>query len=226
MCIYLLECFCVVFQTTCRQSRTCPVQTESALTVPFAETKPQGNTTEPPAVTAAKASSDAPYARATSTPAGTDDQNIYGLKKKHTAHVKSFKRRRMNVHKNMLLRFFLTTYSSLNRAPTDNWLFSPLNISSCYSTLLLLLISFLCSLHAGSAGSALWIKIRGTSVVSADSTNASGLAWRKKVWKPMTFMVMIVFYHFELHLKYFDKHDLMVMVCLPVVDFFPYQDKV
>lgn len=29
--------------------------------------------------------------------------------------------------------------------------------------------------HVGSAGSALWIKIRGTSVVTADSTNASEL---------------------------------------------------
>lgn len=72
MCVYPCECFCV-FQTACRQSRACPVQT--AVIVPFVETKPQGNTMGPPAVTAVKASSDAPYARATSTPAGTDSKS-------------------------------------------------------------------------------------------------------------------------------------------------------
>lgn len=41
------------------------------VTVPSAETKPQGNTTAPPAVTVAKVSFGAPYARATSTLAGT-----------------------------------------------------------------------------------------------------------------------------------------------------------
>lgn len=75
-CVYTREYFtCVnvlcVFQTACRQSRACPVQTGSAATVPSVETKPQGNTMEPPAVTAVKASSDAPYARAMYTPAGT-----------------------------------------------------------------------------------------------------------------------------------------------------------
>lgn len=69
----------------------------SLVTVRSVEIKPQGNTMEPPAVMAAKASSDAQYARATSIP-------------------------------------------------------------------------------AGSADSVSWIKIRGTSVVSADSTNASELA--------------------------------------------------
>lgn len=43
------------------------------------------------------------------------------------------------------------------------------------------IVRLICS---GSAGSALWIRIRGTSVVSAGSTNASGLAWKKKVGEP------------------------------------------
>lgn len=73
LCIYPCVCFCV-FQTACRQSRACPVQT--AVIVPSVETKPQGNTMEPPAVMAVKASSGAPYARAMSTPAGTDSKSI------------------------------------------------------------------------------------------------------------------------------------------------------
>lgn len=75
MCIYLGVCFCM-FQTTCRQSQAYLVQTGLTATVPSVETKPQVNTTEPLAVMAAKVSSDAPYARATSTPAGTENKNI------------------------------------------------------------------------------------------------------------------------------------------------------
>lgn len=66
----------------------------SSVTVLSVETKPQGNTTEPLAVMAVKVSSDAPYARATSTPAGTENKNIHH---EHTythiktAHVKSCK---------------------------------------------------------------------------------------------------------------------------------------
>lgn len=73
LCVYLCDSFCAI-QTACRQSRAFPVQTGSAVTVPSVETKPQGNTMEPPAVTAVKASSDAPYARAMCTPAGTDSE--------------------------------------------------------------------------------------------------------------------------------------------------------
>lgn len=70
-CVTLYLC---AIQTACRQSRAFPVQTGSAVTVPSVVTKPQGNTMEPPAVTAVKASSDAPYARAMCTPAGTDSE--------------------------------------------------------------------------------------------------------------------------------------------------------
>lgn len=77
LCFYLCDFFVCAIQTACRQSRACPVQTGSAVTVPSVETKPQGNTMEPPAVMAVKASSDVPYARAMSTPAGTDSKNIY-----------------------------------------------------------------------------------------------------------------------------------------------------
>ncbi|XP_051910640.1 hepatocyte nuclear factor 4-gamma isoform X3 [Hippocampus zosterae] len=44
------------------------------VTVPSAETKPQGNTTAPPAVTAARVSFAAPYARATSTLAAVQNE--------------------------------------------------------------------------------------------------------------------------------------------------------
>lgn len=73
LCVYLCDSLCAI-QTACRQRRAFPVQTGSAATVPSVETKPQGNTMEPPAVTAVKASSDAPYARAMCTPAGTDNE--------------------------------------------------------------------------------------------------------------------------------------------------------
>lgn len=66
--------FCAI-QKACRPSRAFPVQTGSVPTVPSAATRPRANTTEPPAVTAVRASSDAPYARITSTPAGTDGRN-------------------------------------------------------------------------------------------------------------------------------------------------------
>ncbi len=46
----------------------------SAVTVPSAETKPQGNTMAPLVVTDVKASSDAPYAKTMSTPAGTGNK--------------------------------------------------------------------------------------------------------------------------------------------------------
>ncbi|XP_068160241.1 hepatocyte nuclear factor 4-gamma isoform X2 [Antennarius striatus] len=46
----------------------------SVVTVPFVEIKPRGNTMELPAVTAAKASSDALYARAISTPAAVQNE--------------------------------------------------------------------------------------------------------------------------------------------------------
>lgn len=62
--------FCAI-QKACRPSRVFPVQTGSVPTVPSAATRPRENTTEPPAVTAVRASSGAPYARITSTPAGT-----------------------------------------------------------------------------------------------------------------------------------------------------------
>lgn len=62
---------------------------ESALTVRSVEIKPQGNTMEPQAVMVVKASSDAPYARAMCTHAGTDKKDtvcaqvhVWGRKKK------------------------------------------------------------------------------------------------------------------------------------------------
>lgn len=66
--------FCAV-QKACRPSRVFLVQKGSVPTVPSAATRPRENTTEPPAVTAVRASSGAPYARITSTPAGTDGGN-------------------------------------------------------------------------------------------------------------------------------------------------------
>lgn len=143
MHIYLCACVFCACQTACRPSRACP--TESAVTAQSAETKPRGNITEPPAVTAAKASSDAPYARTTSTPAGTSKKQnkIYILEM--CAHV---------------------TFPSSHRI-------TACHITVCYSTPCKATYMITCPSYAGSAGSALWIKIRGTSVVSADSTNAS-----------------------------------------------------
>lgn len=68
--MYSICCVCVL-QTACRRSPASPAQTASAVTVPSVETKPLGNITAPPAATAVKASSDAPYGRITCTRAGT-----------------------------------------------------------------------------------------------------------------------------------------------------------
>lgn len=66
----------------------------SAATVQSVATKPQGNITEPPAVTAVKASSDAPYARATSTPAGRESKN--------TKHLNTYDVQILHLHLDML----------------------------------------------------------------------------------------------------------------------------
>ena len=96
LCVYTahvhLPCedVCFVFQTACQQSRACPIQTGSALTVQSVETKPQGNIMEPPAVMAVKASLDAPYVRTTFTLAGTENKNILHEKtyiNKYTAYL-------------------------------------------------------------------------------------------------------------------------------------------
>lgn len=84
--IYPCDCFCVI-QTACRQIRAFPVQTGSAVTVPSVETKQQGNTTEPPAATAARASSDAPYARAMCTPAGTESRKCVSVCERDHRHA-------------------------------------------------------------------------------------------------------------------------------------------
>lgn len=66
--------FCAI-QKACRPSPVFLVQTGSVPIVPSVATRPRANTTEPPAVMAVRASSGAPYARITSTPAGTDGGN-------------------------------------------------------------------------------------------------------------------------------------------------------
>lgn len=58
-------------------------------------------------------------------------------------------------------------------------------VHQCHRVLLCKAIYInVCLSCTGLADSALWIKIRGISVVSADSTNVSGLAWKKKVGTP------------------------------------------
>lgn len=174
MRVYLCEHFCVL-QTSCRQSQACLVQMGLTVTVPSVETKPQGNITGPPAVTAVKASSDAPYERATSTPAGTENRNILW----EHAHMDLKPCYAFDVCFNTLLFSWVIM----------SWHVTLQYMLVCCYTLfhrmsrsVKLLISLECLSYAGSADSALWIKIRGISVVSADLTNASELAWKKKVW--------------------------------------------
>lgn len=91
----------LVLQTACRQSQACLVQMGSLVTVQSVEIKPQGNTMEPPAVTAAKASSDARYARATSIPAGTVCKDTLCKHEMHNVcmHVGNIRNSSCNCHK-------------------------------------------------------------------------------------------------------------------------------
>lgn len=182
--IYLRDCFCVI-QTACRQSRVFPVQTGSAVTVPSVETKLRGNTMEPPAATAVRASSDAPYARTMCTPAGTESRKCVTVWEREHRHKDETC---MGVHFNMLLcaSLIILNYWSQTFQPSFAFAYHIklryLRVH-CFWGLLSKSTHVKCWFCSGSTGSVLWIKIRGTSVVSAGSTNASGLAWKKKVGK-------------------------------------------